>query len=52
VILKGEQPSRMRANTVHLAPGAHTAWHRHAVGKTLHVTQASDWSNPAAATSS
>ncbi len=39
MILKGEQPSRMRANTVHLAPGAHTAWHRHAVGQTLHVTQ-------------
>jgi quercetin dioxygenase-like cupin family protein len=38
VIYRGEAPSRMRANAVHFAPGAHTAWHRHAVGQTLHVT--------------
>jgi quercetin dioxygenase-like cupin family protein len=38
VIWRGEQPSRMRANSVHFAPGARTAWHRHTVGQTLHVT--------------
>jgi quercetin dioxygenase-like cupin family protein len=35
----GEGPSRMRLNLVRFAPGAHTAWHRHAVGQTLHVTE-------------
>lgn len=39
VIAKGEQPSRMRVNVVRFAPGAHNAWHRHAVGQTLHVTE-------------
>jgi quercetin dioxygenase-like cupin family protein len=39
VILRGEQPSRMRVNSVHFAPCARTAWHRHAVGQTLHVTE-------------
>jgi quercetin dioxygenase-like cupin family protein len=39
VIHKGEEPSRMRANVVRFAPGARTAWHCHAVGQTLHVTE-------------
>lgn len=38
VIAKGEEPSRLRVNTVRFAPGARTAWHSHAVGQTLHVT--------------
>jgi quercetin dioxygenase-like cupin family protein len=38
VIAKGEEPSRMRVNTVRFAPCARTAWHRHALGQTLHVT--------------
>lgn len=38
VIIKGEEPSRVRVNTVRFAPGARTAWHKHAVGQTLHVT--------------
>jgi quercetin dioxygenase-like cupin family protein len=38
VITRGEEPSRMRVNTVRFTPGARTAWHRHAVGQTLHVT--------------
>jgi quercetin dioxygenase-like cupin family protein len=38
VIVRGEEPSRMRVNTVRFAPRARTAWHRHAVGQTLHVT--------------
>jgi quercetin dioxygenase-like cupin family protein len=39
VIAKGEKPSRMRVNVVRFAPGARTAWHSHAVGQTLHVTE-------------
>jgi quercetin dioxygenase-like cupin family protein len=39
VIIKGEEPSRVRVNSVHFAPGARTAWHSHAVGQTLHVTE-------------
>ncbi|MGM1065111.1 hypothetical protein [Saccharothrix sp. Mg75] len=39
VLAKGEQPSRMRVNNVRFAPGARTARHRHAVGRTLHVTE-------------
>jgi len=38
VIAKGAPPSRLRVNIVRFAPGAHTAWHRHANGQTLHVT--------------
>jgi quercetin dioxygenase-like cupin family protein len=39
VIVKGEKPSRVRVNSVHFAPAARTAWHSHAVGQTLHVTE-------------
>lgn len=35
----GEAPSRVRLNLVRFTPGAHTAWHTHAVGQTLHVTE-------------
>lgn len=38
-IWAGPPPSRLRVALVHFAPGAHTAWHRHALGQTLHVTQ-------------
>jgi quercetin dioxygenase-like cupin family protein len=38
VIAKGEGPSRIRVNIVRFEPGAHTAWHSHANGQTLHVT--------------
>ncbi|MER5227071.1 (R)-mandelonitrile lyase [Streptomyces flaveus] len=38
-IVTGEEPSRLRAASVHFTPGARTAWHRHAVGQTLHVTE-------------
>jgi quercetin dioxygenase-like cupin family protein len=34
----GTAPSRARLYLVRFTPGAHTAWHRHAVGQTLHVT--------------
>jgi quercetin dioxygenase-like cupin family protein len=39
VIAKGEEPSRMRVNAVHFSPCARTAWHRHALGQTLYVTE-------------
>ena len=39
VIARGEEPSRLRVNAVHFAPGARTAWHTHAAGQTLHVTE-------------
>ncbi len=39
VICAGQEPSRMRVNMVRFSPGAHTAWHRHAVGQTLHVVE-------------
>ncbi|MEV0288801.1 MULTISPECIES: cupin domain-containing protein [unclassified Kribbella] len=38
-IYRGEEPSRVRVNSVHFAPGSRTAWHKHAVGQTLHVTE-------------
>ncbi|NUP38588.1 MAG: cupin domain-containing protein [Streptomyces sp.] len=39
VIHRGEEPSRVRANTVRFAPGARTAWHSHALGQTLYVVE-------------
>ena len=38
VIARGEEPSRVRVNVVRFAPGARNAWHAHAVGQTIHVT--------------
>lgn len=37
VIVRGEEPSRVRVNVVRFAPGARNAWHAHAMGQTLHV---------------
>lgn len=39
VIARGEEPSRLRANTVRFAPCARTAWHSHSLGQTLYVTE-------------
>jgi quercetin dioxygenase-like cupin family protein len=39
VIARGDEPSRIRVNTVRFTPCSRTAWHRHAVGQTLHVTE-------------
>ena len=39
VIAKGDGPSRVRVAIVRFAPGARNAWHRHANGQTLHVTE-------------
>ena len=38
-IYRGTEPSRMSISLVRFTPGAHTNWHRHAVGQTLHVTE-------------
>src|SRR6187551_3835077 len=39
IIASGEPPSRIRVNVVRFAPGARNAWHAHAVGQTLHVSE-------------
>lgn len=36
-IVRGEEPSRIRAAVVRFAPGARNAWHAHPVGQTIHV---------------
>jgi quercetin dioxygenase-like cupin family protein len=38
-IAQGEEPSRVRVNAVRFTPGAHTAWHSHALGQTLYVIE-------------
>src|SRR6266566_10108567 len=38
-LIRGEEPSRIRVSVVRFAPGARNAWHSHAVGQTLHVTE-------------
>ena len=38
-IARGEEPSRVRVSAVRFSPSARTAWHSHAVGQTLHVTE-------------
>jgi quercetin dioxygenase-like cupin family protein len=38
VIVRGEPPSRSRVSVVRFAPGARNAWHAHALGQTLHIT--------------
>lgn len=37
-ITEGALPGSARLATVRFSPGARTAWHRHALGQTLHVT--------------
>jgi quercetin dioxygenase-like cupin family protein len=38
-IVRGEAPSRVRVSAVRFTPSARTAWHAHAVGQTLYVTE-------------
>ena len=38
VTAKGEAPSQLRVNIVRFSPCSRTAWHKHAGGQTLHVT--------------
>jgi quercetin dioxygenase-like cupin family protein len=37
-IARGEEPARVRVGAVRFTPGARTAWHSHALGQTLYVT--------------
>ena len=39
VVARAEEPARLRMNTVRFAPCARTAWHAHALGQTLYVTE-------------
>ncbi|HVM30055.1 MAG TPA: cupin domain-containing protein [Candidatus Limnocylindrales bacterium] len=39
VIVRGDEPSRVRVSMVRFAPGARNAWHAHAVGQTVHITE-------------
>lgn len=39
LILTGEKSSKARMASVHFAPGAHTAWHSHAVGQYIHIVE-------------
>jgi quercetin dioxygenase-like cupin family protein len=38
-IARGEEPSRVRVNAVRFTPSVCTAWHSHAMGQTLCVTE-------------
>jgi len=38
-IVRGEEPSHIRVSAVRFTPAARTAWHSHAVGQTLYVTE-------------
>jgi quercetin dioxygenase-like cupin family protein len=38
-IARGQGPSRVRVNAVRFTPSARTAWHSHALGQTLYVTE-------------
>jgi quercetin dioxygenase-like cupin family protein len=39
VIARGDEPSRLRVNSVHFCPCGRTAWHKHRFGQTLYVTE-------------
>jgi quercetin dioxygenase-like cupin family protein len=38
-IARGEEPSQVRVSAVRFTPSARTAWHSHAMGQTLYVTE-------------
>ena len=38
-IARGQEPARARVSAVHFTPFARTAWHSHAGGQTLYVTE-------------
>ena len=38
-IVRGQAPSKVRVSAVRFTPSARTAWHSHAVGQTLYVTE-------------
>ncbi|HEU5002663.1 MAG TPA: cupin domain-containing protein [Actinomycetota bacterium] len=38
-IAQGQAPDPMGVAAIHFSPGARTAWHRHAIGQSLYVTE-------------
>jgi quercetin dioxygenase-like cupin family protein len=38
-IALGDKPSRFKVSFVRFSPGARNAWHAHALGQTIHVTE-------------
>jgi quercetin dioxygenase-like cupin family protein len=38
-IARGEDPSRVRVSAVRFTPSTRTAWHSHAIGQTLYITE-------------
>jgi quercetin dioxygenase-like cupin family protein len=38
-VYDGQEPHRARVRIVRFSPGARTAWHSHALGQTLYVTE-------------
>ena len=38
-LVRGEEPSRVRMAAVHFSPSARSAWHTHALGQALYVTE-------------
>jgi quercetin dioxygenase-like cupin family protein len=50
-IARGEEPSRVRVSAVRFTPRARTAWHAHALGQTLYVTEGKGLVQSAAAPS-
>ena len=39
IVARDVGASHLRVNIVRFAPGAHNAWHAHALGQTIHVTE-------------
>jgi quercetin dioxygenase-like cupin family protein len=39
IVLAGKDPSRVRMGSVHFSPCARTAWHSHALGQYLYITE-------------
>ncbi len=51
-IAPGHEPNQLSLGNVHFTPCARTAWHSHTIAQTLYVSDAKDWSRPAARLSS
>ena len=45
-IVRGEEPSRIRVSMVRFTPSARTAWHAHALGQSLYVTEGTGLCSP------
>src|SRR5262245_33548057 len=45
-IVRGKEPSHIRVSAVRFTPAARTAWHAHALGQTLYVTEGKGLQQP------